>query len=250
MTTTCPNGHESQDPQWCDTCGARLGAAPATPDQPAVPTSSAAPGQGATSTATSTATPAGTSSAVACTHCGTPNLADALFCEACGYDFTTGQAPPSTEEAPAVADGAQMTPTGWVVVVEVDSTWYQLKGQLADRPCPEPTSSTITLVGATALIGRSSQSRQLSPEITLDGDTGVSRRHAQLLFGADGTWTVVDLGSSNGTYVVAADAAPTPDLEAVAVGIPHPVGDRDAIFVGAWTKLTLRNASAPASPPQ
>ena len=24
-TVTCPIGHESTDPEWCDTCGARIG---------------------------------------------------------------------------------------------------------------------------------------------------------------------------------------------------------------------------------
>ena len=231
MTTTlCPNGHQSEDPEWCDTCGARLGAAPAPvptgppPDPVAVPATPATP-------------------AVDCPHCGTPNEAGALFCEGCGYDFTTGQAPPTTQPTGEVAaDEAPAAPVaqGWVVVVEVDPAWYELKGQLADHPCPPASSSTIALTASTALIGRTSQSRQLHPEIALDGDTGVSRRHAQLVSAADGSWTVVDLGSSNGTYVVPAGQSPSHDVEAIPVGIPHPVADRDAIYLGAWTKLTFR----------
>ena len=87
MTTTCPNGHESTDAEWCDTCGARLAAAPT--EQPPVPTSAAG----------SPTTPA---SPLACPHCGSANAADNLFCESCGYDFTTGQAPepPPAEAAP------------------------------------------------------------------------------------------------------------------------------------------------------
>ena len=226
MTTLCPNGHQSQDPEWCDTCGARLGAAPAAVVTSPPPDPVVAP------------TPA-----VDCPHCGTPNEAGALFCEGCGYDFTTGQAPPTTQPTGAVEPSespAAPAAQGWVVVVEVDRPWYELKGQLAEHPCPPASSSTIALTASTALIGRTSQSRQLHPEIALDGDTGVSRRHAQLLCAADGSWTVVDLGSSNGTYVVSAGESPGHDVEAIPVGIPHPVADRDAIYLGAWTKLTLR----------
>jgi hypothetical protein len=179
--------------------------------------------------------------AIDCPHCGTPNEAGALFCEGCGYDFTTGQAPPTTEESePVAAPSATGTPDGWVMVIEVDKEWYELKGQLAEQPLPAASSSTLPLTTNTALIGRTSQSRNVRPEIALDSDTGVSRRHAQLVHSTEGAWTIVDLGSSNGTYVVAAGETPDDDLEALAVGIPAPLVDQDRIYLGAWTKLTLR----------
>jgi hypothetical protein len=240
MTVTCPNGHESTDPEWCDTCGAKLGPVPtAAPSDPSAgtPASSADPAATATGPAVIPSTPA-----VDCPHCGTPNEPGALFCEGCGYDFVTGQAPPTTEESDAVEGqpAAAGTPEGWVLVVEIDQTWYELKGQLAEQALPAPSSSTVPLTTSTALIGRTSQSRNVHPEIALDGDTGVSRRHAQLVHSADGSWTIVDLGSSNGTYVVAAGEAPDDDTEAIAVGIPAPLVDHDSIYLGAWTKLTLR----------
>ena len=40
-------------------------------------------------------------------------------------------------------------------------------------------------------------------------DPGVSKRHANLTLGADGDLFVADLGSSNGTFVVAADGTRT-----------------------------------------
>lgn len=234
MTVTCPNGHESTDAEWCDTCGAKLGA-PATP-----PPADPAPA------ATSTASTPVASATVDCPHCATPNAADALFCEGCGYDFTTGQAPPAVTPAAEAAAGpaTEAAPTGWVVVVEVDPVWYELRGELSEQPCPAPTSSTVTLTGTSALIGRTSRSRQIFPAIALDGDSGVSRRHAQLVLGSDGTWTVVDLGSANGTYIVPAGAAPTADQPAIDVGIPTPIGDQDRIYLGAWSKLTLRDGGA------
>ncbi len=243
-TFTCPNGHQSADPEWCDTCGAKLGAAPTTAPSansgaadPGSAPAATGPGAAATGAATIPSSPA-----TACPHCGTPNEPGALFCEGCGYDFTTGQAPPTTEESAAVegAPPAAGTPEGWVMVIEIDPGWYHLKGELAEQALPSPSSSTVPLTTNTVLIGRTSQSRNLHPEIALDGDTGVSRRHAQLVHSTEGTWTVVDLGSSNGTYVVAAGETPDDDIEAIPVGIPAPLVDQDAVYLGAWTKLTLR----------
>ena len=42
---------------------------------------------------TPTQAPTGARAGVPCPNCETPNLPEALFCEACGYDFTTGTMP-------------------------------------------------------------------------------------------------------------------------------------------------------------
>ncbi|HEX5336454.1 MAG TPA: FHA domain-containing protein [Propionicimonas sp.] len=72
----CPAGHETSAHDFCDTCGL-----PVQAQSPASATE-VAPAQ-----APSAVLP------VICPHCETPNVADALFCEACGYDFTTGTLP-------------------------------------------------------------------------------------------------------------------------------------------------------------
>lgn len=77
--TTCPNGHPSQSSDYCDVCGAPMGAA-ASPAVTTPPVS-----------ADVAEAPAATTKP--CPHCGAANPADALFCEACGYDFTTGTEP-------------------------------------------------------------------------------------------------------------------------------------------------------------
>ncbi|MDR1807906.1 MAG: FHA domain-containing protein [Propionibacteriaceae bacterium] len=92
---TCPNGHETATTDFCDQCGVPMPAdAPAAPPaapEPVLPTPEA------------------------CPHCGAPKPPGALFCEACGYDYTTG-ALPSTDLAtalgltgatPAPGDGAE-----------------------------------------------------------------------------------------------------------------------------------------------
>lgn len=176
-----------------------------------------------------------------CPNCGLSNDSSNLFCEQCGYDFTTGQAPPkpATVEPPAEPPSTPDSNVKWVVVVEVDPVWYGLKGSLADQPCPPPSSSTVALNQRTALIGRSSQSRDIHPELALEGDTGVSRRHAQLVRDGDNL-SVIDLSSTNGTYVVPAGTEPTADTDAVEAGVPTPLHDGDRVYVGAWSRLTVR----------
>ena len=76
----CPAGHQTSSADFCDTCGLPVG--------PQTTSTTVAP-----ETETLAAQP------VICPNCKTPNVAEALFCEACGYDFTTGALP----EAPAAA---------------------------------------------------------------------------------------------------------------------------------------------------
>ena len=80
----CPAGHESSQTDFCDVCGL-----PVTSDQPVVQSTPAAP-------------PVATT--VSCPNCQAPNVAEALFCEACGYDFTTGVAPEPVAGAPATSE--------------------------------------------------------------------------------------------------------------------------------------------------
>lgn len=226
MTAVCPNGHVSGDPEWCDTCGA-----PMTPMASVPPVPTPVP------------TPLSTTVApVSCPHCGSMNSADNLFCESCGYDFTTGQVPePVAAAAPAepqpdvVVGGAG----SWIVVVEVDAAWHALKGELADRPLPAPSTSTVPIGHHASLVGRTSQSRGLRPEIALDADTAVSRRHAQFILD-DEKLSVVDLSSTNGTFVLDAGAVPTAESAALAPGVAAVLDDGDQIFVGAWSRLTVR----------
>ncbi len=177
-----------------------------------------------------------------CPHCSTANAVDNLFCEQCGYDFTTGQTPPEPAPAapPAPVEELAADAPQWVVIVEIDPEWYALKGALADQPCPPASSASVTLHYRTSLIGRVSQSLGVRPEIGLDTDTGVSRRHAQILCDGD-TVAVVDLSSTNGTYVVTGEGnQPDEDTPALDPGVATELHDGDRVYVGAWSRLTLR----------
>lgn len=70
----CPAGHPSGADDYCDVCGSPMTAAEAasTPAPPAEPEAPAA---------------------VECPNCQVLNAPEALFCEACGYDYTTGTMP-------------------------------------------------------------------------------------------------------------------------------------------------------------
>ncbi len=246
---TCPNGHESASSDYCDTCGAPIGDAPA-PDaaNPSSPSSAAVPsgtdpgpvGAGDGGTATQP-----------CPSCATANTADALFCEACGYDFTTGtmprpaaptssldlDAPPIGGTVPdSVAPSAKIE---WVAEVWVDPDWYA--EQDSDEPCPSAgLPAVVPLRTHSLLIGRRSVSRNIHPEIECASDVGVSRRQAQLT--TDGQrWWVEDLQSSNGTYVGAA-SGPLP-TDALPPGQRQELAEDDRIYLGAWTRIVVRRAT-------
>ena len=238
-TVACPNGHQSADQEWCDTCGAKIAGSPSPSPSPSPSTSAAAPAEPSAPTV-----PAPTAAPGNCPHCNELNPADALFCEVCGYDFTTGQAPPSSGHTPPVSSPPPVeSAVSWIAVVEVDPQWFALKGALADQACPGPSSSTVPLSNHTALVGRSSASRGLRPEVALDADTGVSRRHAQFVRDGDAL-TVVDLSSTNGTYVVAAAEEPDEHSVALVPGVPTELHDGDRVYVGAWSRLTVRSSPA------
>ncbi|MFE7504790.1 FHA domain-containing protein [Promicromonospora sp. NPDC057488] len=98
MTVVCPEGHTSQATDYCDVCGTPIPAsAAADPGGPGSGASAAsAAGGGSGTPAQATAEP------VTCPNCGDVSPADSLFCENCGYDFTTGTpAPPAPPAAPS-----------------------------------------------------------------------------------------------------------------------------------------------------
>ena len=96
--------------------------------------------------------------------------------------------------------------------------------------CPE---RRFRLAGTEVRVGRRSESRGIHPEIDLTGppaDPGVSRLHVVLVAAPDGTWSVVDPGSANGTLV---------NGNEIRAGEKVPLRDGDVIHLGAWTALTV-----------
>jgi len=289
VTYTCPDGHSSDSGDYCDVCGAPIAAAPAsapaTPPPSAAAPSAVAMPSGQPATAAGARPPAGATGPAAsaldldaaapaavgersCPHCGAQNAPDALFCEDCGYDFTTGQLPRdmpppsgvtdtstgglagagsgaagaagSAASPPTPSAPAPSPPVEWVGEVWVDPEWYA--AQEAEDPCPSAGMPVVVpLTGSSLLVGRHSTSRNIHPAVDCSTDTGVSHRHAQLT--TDGQrWWVEDLQSANGTYIGSAGA-----------GLPHAAivpgqrvefADDDRIYLGAWTRLVVRRATS------
>lgn len=243
MTSTCPSGHESASDDYCDVCGLPI-VAGATPAATPAPAPAAEPQPAAEPEPTTTA----------CPNCQAANPPNALFCEACGYDFTTGSmprpvtpspldldtpAPAPVEPVPApAAPVAPALAESWVAEVWIDPDWYA--DQESSDPLPSAgVPSVVPLRATSVLVGRTSRSRGIHPDIDLTADNGISRRHCQLT--TDGTrWWVEDLGSSNGTYLGTSTGALPKDP--IPAGEKREIGADARVYLGAWTRIVVRRA--------
>jgi len=224
VSTRCPAGHASTATDYCDVCGAPIAAS--TP--------------AAAKASPKIAPPAAATQP--CPHCTEENVKDALFCEACGYDFTTQQLPTVAAALDGPASSSSSVGTEWVAEVWVDPDWYKHEAVSSTDPCPNAgLPRVVPLREVTSLIGRTSASRNLHPTIDCGSDSAVSRRHAELTIEA-GHWYVEDLQSVNGTYV-AKSGAGLPDSP-IAPGRRRALADDERVYVGAWTRLVIRSATA------
>ena len=220
---TCPQGHPSADDEFCDVCGREIGGAPATaaPDAP------------------SAAEPDLPAAGATCKACGA-DLAG-RFCEACGHD-SMAALPAVVEPAPPVPADRMPEETTWTATVTADRAYYD-SVMAVDGPdaagiafppyCPD---RHFPLQGKQVSIGRGSRSRGIQPDIDLLGppeDPGVSHLHALLMAEVDGSWSIVDLDSANGTVL---NDEPNP----LRPNTPRPLVEGDRVYIGAWTRITLR----------
>lgn len=228
-TLTCPKGHPSADSDYCSECGAKIGGA-------------------ARDNAVLSATH--TTAAEICPDCGTVrDQKEIAFCEVCGYNFTTGahgEVPivpmPSTIPAQAEPDASSTMPPEdapepvhsapvqeWTLTVSVDPA-------LRAPDSPETPVGTapfeVNLQLPVNLIGRHDESRAIFPEIALDHDEAVSRRHALLQLDPQGGLLLRDIGAANGTRLNGTDLQPMTD---------YPVNSGDEITLGHWSRLKLES---------
>jgi hypothetical protein len=235
MTTfTCPDGHTSAAGDYCDVCGAPITAVAAggTPPPAAMVSSLSLDPQAPTADAEKE-----------CPNCHAANVTAALFCEDCGYDFTTGQLPADLQHSGPAAT-APVAPADWVAEVWVDPDWYAHEtSTVGSEPCPPAgVPRVVALHAASILIGRTSDSRGIHPDVDCGSDSGVSRRHVHLSRDGD-HWYAEDLQSTNGTFV-SATGAPLPDPAGVlAPGQKVLLGPDDRLYLGAWTRIVVRAAT-------
>jgi hypothetical protein len=223
----CSKGHNSTEADFCSECGAKI------------------MGLGIAETLSST--PVASNLAQPCPDCGTPHEADSgNFCEICGYSFLTGVGGGDPFPAPTIARASSPdVPAGklpdpptiapnlpapatlkWQVIISIDPSLATPISPAAPVQAP----ITIDLTHPTNLIGRSSQSRAIYPEIPLDFDDAVSSRHAILTLHPDGSVGLRDIGSANGTMVNSQDIATMADI---------PIKSGDEITLGHWTRIKL-----------
>jgi hypothetical protein len=270
--SVCPNGHASVDRDRCSVCGAWIAEPPVSsrgsrPPIASTPTLVPNPSPLARSAATG---PGGVPMGAGgeCSNCSSELDAGARFCEVCGYDPATGSLPsapvaqpilpphlgPSASPTPGPGAPHQAlmptTPSGPVgapapgrllAVVTADRAYYdsQQVGEV-QFPVGAPPR-VIELPAGPATIGRRSRSLGTDPALDLaipPEDPAVSHTHASLLPGDDGTWSLVDHGSTNGTYL---NESPEP----LPANVPRTVRPGDRIYVGAWTRIALDLRSFP-----
>ena len=144
-----------------------------------------------------------------------------------------GSAPPPTTPIPSLAS------ITWTVLVASDRAYFDRMQATRGRLGPavefpaHAAQRRIRLTGKHMRIGRRSAARDLVPEIDLADqpvDPGVSRLHAVLTPAPDGTWSIQDPGSANGTLVNGREI-----MEDEIVTLHE--GDR--INLGAWTVITV-----------
>lgn len=126
----------------------------------------------------------------------------------------------------------------WSVEVAIDPAWYEVKGVLAERPCPAPTAAVWALGHGTTLVGRNSSGRGVHPQIALADDTGVSRRHAEFVVSGEKLF-VVDRSSTNGTYVLSSAEQYGPETPPIRPEVARALQHGDRVYLGAWTRLTV-----------
>ena len=149
---------------------------------------------------------------------------------------------PPVSSAPPTAPTPTLTSASWTLLIAADRAYYDRMQAIRGMPgsnvaFPAFTSERrILLVGKQMRIGRRSAGRELQPEIDMAVppiDPGISRLHAMLIAAPDGTWSVLDPGSANGTLVNGRE---------VMTGALVTLRDGDRINLGAWTVITMRRS--------
>ena len=209
-----------------------------------------------------------------CSHCGVGHHFDDVFCESCGYDFITGSLPDDAGEGAMVPPGAVMVPPGAVMVppgavmvppgavmvppgavtvpevetmveVAVDVDYFEVvvRGGELELPQPIPSPISVAVSGREVHIGRTSASRNIHPDVDvgeLTGDPAVSSRHAVVRVNADGSLSITDVGSTNGTTIS------SPSASLLVADTPTTLDVGQPVFLGAWTRLTVTRVGAAA----
>nr|PZM89361.1 MAG: phosphopeptide-binding protein [Thermocrispum agreste] len=209
----CPGGHQTADVDYCDVCGLSLHASKPTSPVPSL---------------------------AKCPACGAQ--LQGRFCEACGTDSLPRAPPPVPGQRPGDVPPLPQPPRAtWTAVVSADRAHFEAVTAAGNGSAPGEFPSSwqdrrYVLRGDQMSVGRRSRSRKIKPDIDLTGppeDYGVSHLHAVFVPNSDHTWSVVDVGSTNGTML---NDQPYP----LPANVPHRLRHGDRLYLGAWTVITIQ----------
>ena len=242
MNYQCSRGHTSADADYCSECGASIQAR----------SIQAMPVQ------TPTAAPSASEGEV-CPDCAMPRHAGARFCEVCRYDFQRRASFNGTAAAASIAPSAPVTGARSATIIDANPTTVpadttslasaqtpmtaaqklQLRVMVDPTLDKEPDSSTPCPTGQSDrlfhldleenVLGRQYEGKGAHPEIVIN-DPGISRRHLKFLRTADGCFSVLELGSINGTQL---------NNKPLEAGVMRPVQPGDELTLGMWTRIAV-----------
>jgi hypothetical protein len=134
----------------------------------------------------------------------------------------SASAPLTSEELPSI----ESTGAGWRIECRV----FKGNSKGGDAAPVYESAFELVLKNPVTQIGRSSQKRNLHPEIACDWDDAVSHRHAMIELDPEGNAFLVDLGSTNGTSL---------NGKLIAANTPAKLKDGDRISLGGKTALIV-----------
>jgi hypothetical protein len=215
---------------YCDVCGA-----------PMAPASAGATSVGPPVRVPATAAAVEVPTGATCAQCGSTSAAGDRFCEVCGSDLAAGDVLAAQHRAdpqqPPSATVEAVPQSAWRLFVDADREYFErvrAPGISFPDSCPQ---RVFDLTGDVMVVGRGDEGHH-RPDIDLGGepeDRAVSRRQVRLERNPDGSYTTVDLDSTNGV-LVNDDPLPIPP------GHKVPLKDGDRLYIGAWTRIEVRRA--------
>lgn len=223
MTSKCQNCDVAHGPDdmFCENCGYDFitGSLPADADDPSAPPAQAPSLLNTAGSGAPTPAPDLDASPPAPSSEGTPEASEAT--------------PDAAADPANVPDPPRIT-----MIVAVDKGFFDAvvnDGEI-EFPDPVPADQELQLAGPEIHIGRTSESRAIHPDIDvadLTKDQAASSRHAVIRVAADGSCSVTDVGSTNGTFL------DDPTSDPIEHGVPIALEKGAALYVGAWTKLVI-----------
>ncbi len=148
------------------------------------------------------------------------------------YEMSDGMgAPPASAEESVPATAMEPEPTNVYGLVAM----LGARLELLRSPAMERVGAHIAIENTPFLIGRGMRTQP--DALSLDEDTSVSRRHAQITYEVD-RFFLTDLGSSNGTRVNGVRLTPN---------VAHPLHDGDQIVFGKHTEAVFHQEGEDAT---